>query len=521
MGLVSVSRVTVPSPRVLPEAQYAALPENNFIDHLAYERHKKLGILPSQTCSDAEFLRRASLDAIGALPTAEQAEEFLRSRDPQKREKAIDRLLADPRYGDYWAAKWADLLRPNPFRAGVKSVYVLDHWLRESFRANKPFDKFAREILLAQGSTHQYGPAVIYRDRRESVDMTTLFSQLFLGVRLECAKCHHHPNEKWSQDDFYQLAAFFGQIKRKGQGISAPISGEAEHIWFAPGGEVKQPVSGQVMRPKAPDAAMEAIPETRDPREVLADWLTRPENPFFAKAAVNRVWAELMGRGIVQPVDDFRVSNPATNDPLLEALAKDFVEHGYDQKHLIATIMRSRIYQLSSIPNDSNVRDTKNFSRRYRRRPSAEVLLDVIAEITGVAEPLPGMAPDSKAVQAWNNRLDSDFMDAFGRPNASADPPCERDRDGNIVQALHLMNSRRLMTRIADPAGRATRLAVGPRSPAGIVRELYLISFARYPTGDEMKIALAAFGAQGVTRQAATEDLMWAMINSAEFVLNH
>jgi hypothetical protein len=254
---------------------------------------------------------------------------------------------------------------------------------------------------------------------------------------------------------------------------------------------------------------------------VLADWLTRPENPFFAKAAVNRVWAELMGRGIVQPVDDFRVSNPATNDPLLDALAKDFIEHGYDQKHLIATIMRSRIYQLSSLPNESNVRDIKNFSRRYRRRPPAEVLLDAIGQITGVHEALPGMAPDSQAVQTWNNRLDSDFMDAFGRPNASADPPCERDRDGNIVQALHLMNSRRLTTHIADPAGRATHFAASPRSPAGIVRELYLSCFARYPTDDEMKVGVAAFSNPGATRQAATEDLMWALINSAEFVLNH
>ncbi len=521
MGLVDVARITVPTDQLLPDSEYASLPVNNFIDRLSHERLKSLGILPSGTCSDGEFLRRASLDVVGTLPTPQQSRAFLESHDPEKRGKLIDQLLADPRYGDCWSGKWADLLRPNPFRVGVKSVYIFDQWLRECFRQNKPYDQFAREIVLAEGSTHRDGPVVIYRDRREPADLTTLFSQVFLGVRLECAKCHHHPNEKWSQDDFYQLAAFFSELKRKGQGISAPISGEAEYVWFAPGGELTHPVSGEVMHPRALDGPAVKLDESHDPREALAEWMTRPENPFFARALVNRVWGELMGRGIVQPVDDLRISNPATDDALLAALANDFVAHGFDIKHLIRTILRSRTYQTSSLANESNLRDTKNFSRWYRHRPSAEALLDAVTEVTGVSEPLPGLAPGSRAALVWNNRLESDFLDAFARPNSSADPPCERDRDGSIVQALHLMNSTRLTAKITDSSGRAALLSKGPKSPAEIVTELYLAVYCRYPTDEERTIAMGAFSASGATRQSATEDVMWALLNSAEFVFNH
>jgi hypothetical protein len=275
------------------------------------------------------------------------------------------------------------------------------------------------------------------------------------------------------------------------------------------------------MKPRAPDAAEERLDENRDPREGLADWMTRADNPFFAKALVNRIWGELMGRGIVQPVDDLRVSNPATNEALLNALAADFVAHGYDIRQLIGTIMRSRTYQASSTPNETNVSDTKNFSRWYRRRPSAEALLDSVTEVTGVSETLPGLAPGSRAAQVWNNRLESDFLDAFSRPNASADPPCERDRDGSIVQALHLMNSTKLAGRISETKGRAAALAKSSKTTEEIVEELYLAAYCRFPTEEERKVAAGAFSAPGATRQSATEDVMWALLNSAEFVFNH
>lgn len=521
MGHVAISRITVPAEQKLPARFYTSLPSNNFIDPLVYARLEKLGLAPAELCTDSEFIRRASLDAIGVLPKPDRVREFLEDHSADKREKLIDELLANPAYGDYWAIKWADLLRPNTQRVGVKPVYLFNQWLRESFRHNKPYDQFAREILTAQGSTHQYGPVVIFRDRREPADVVTLVSQVFLGIRMECAKCHHHPNEKWSQNDFYQLAAVFGQLHRKGQGISAPISGEAEFIWYAPGGEVRHPLTNELMPPKAPDGPAFEAQSGGDPRAAFADWLAQPDNPFFARAAVNRVWGEIMGRGIVDPVDDFRASNPPTNEALLDALAKDFMRHGYDLKHLIRTILCSRVYQLSSEPSQYNIGDMRNFARSYRRRLPAEVMLDAVCDFVGVPENLDGLAPGSRAVQTWNNKLDSPFLDAFSRPNSSADPPCERDRGTSIVQALHLMNSPRLQAKISDAKGRAARLANSTMTPAEIVEELYLAAYARRPDDDEMKAATAVFDQPGAARKSATEDVMWALINSAEFVFNH
>jgi hypothetical protein len=482
---------------------------------------KKLALAPSDLCTDNEFLRRASLDSIGRLPSPELVTEFLADTGSDKREKLIERLLDDPAYGDHWAVKWGDLIRPNPSRVGVKPVYLLDLWLRDSFRQNKPYDQLVRELLTAQGNTHQYGPAVIFRDKREPVDASSFVGQVFLGVRMECAKCHHHPNEKWSQSDYYQLAAFFGQTKHKGQGISPPISGEPEYIWYAPGGEVKHPVSGEIMKPKPPDGEPAELTPQTDPRTKLVEWMCRPDNPFFARAIVNRVWSQFMGRGIVDPVDDFRASNPPTNKELLDWLAQDFVEHGYDLKHLMGTVMRSRTYQLSSVPNPDNVRDTKNFSRSYRRRLSAEVLLDAVCDFTGVSEKFDGLPPGARAMETWNNKMDSEFMDAFGRPNSSAECPCERDSKASVVQVLHLMNSNKLQAKLGGSGGRAKKLAESKMDEPAIIEELYTAAFSRRPTEKELTIAQKAFKAEGATRKTAIEDIMWAMINSAEFVFNH
>lgn len=521
MGLVGDARITVPADRLLPEADYAALPVQNFIDELAYAQFKRLGLFPSALCSDSEFLRRASLDVIGALPSPEEARAFLTDTDPQKREKLIDRLLTHPLYGDFWANKWADLLRPNPDRAGIKSVYVLNEWLRATFAANTPYDQFVREIALMEGDTHQVGPAVIYRDRREPQDMTTMFSQLFLGVRLDCAKCHHHPNEKWGQDDFYKMAAFFGTMKRKGDGISAPISGGHEVFYFEPGRTVKHPVSGEVLKPQAPDGPPLTVGDDTDPRRALADWLTDAQNPFFARAIANRVWASFFGKGIVDPVDDFRISNPPSNPALLDALGQEIIRAKYDLKALMRTIMRSHLYQLSALPNDSNAADTRNFSRAYRRRLSAETLTDALADITAVRDTFAGLPPGSRAMQAWTYKTDSLTMDAFGRPNSSTDCPCERDMKPSIVQSLHLMNSRLLQDKLASKAGRIERLVASNLEPAQIVAEAYLACYSRLPEEEELKLATAAFTAEGATRRSATEDVFWSLLNSAEFVFNH
>lgn len=523
MGMVDDSRVVVPEDRVLPDDAYQNLPVRNFIDEKAWARHRQLGLLPSAPCSDAEFIRRAFLDVTGMLPGAEEARQFLADSDPDKRRKLVDRLLESPAYADHWAAKFADLFRPNPDRVGVKGVVILDQWLREAFRTNKPWDQFVKEIVLAQGNTHRYGPAVIYRDRREPAELTTMFSQLFLGVRLDCAKCHHHPSEKWSQEDFYRMAAYFAPLKQKGGGISAPISGGNETFFVTAGAEMKHPVSGEVMKPQPPDGPPSDTANASDPREALMAWMLEPGNPYFARAVANRIWSHYFGRGIVDPLDDFRLSNPPSNPELLDALAAELRRANYDLKALMRAILNSHLYQLSSEPNQTNAGDTRNFSRFYRQRMDAETMADAISTVTGVTAEFPGLPPGSRAAQAWTYKIDSRTMDAFGRPNSSSDCPCERNLKPAMSQALHLMNSDALHEKLIStaPEGTVQRLATGTLPPRAVVEELYLACYSRLPSEEEVSIAAAAITDDPATRRGAIEDLLWALINSAEFVFNH
>lgn len=522
MGQVAISNVAVPAEKLLPPERYASLPVRNDIDRLVYERLQKLGYLPSDPCTDSEFLRRSTLDTIGLLPTVEETRAFLSDTDPSKYERWIDELLERPEWADHWAVKWGDLIRPNPSRVGVKPVFLLDQWIRQSFRENKPWDRFVRELLTAEGSTHQYGPVALWRDKRDPVDAATFVGQIFLGVRLECAKCHHHPTEQWDITDYYQTAAFFTRLKRKGQGISAPISGEPEHWWFEPGeAGIEHPVTKATLRPRPPAGKEIAIPAEQDPRAALADWMTDPQNPHFAHAIVNRVWSSFMGRGIVDPVDDFRASNPPSNGPLLDWLAHDFVAHGYDLKHLMRTVLRSQVYRLSSLPNETNAGDLRNHSRSYRRRLPAETLLDAVCAVTETEETFSGLPPGSLAKQTWNHKLESQFLDAFGRPNSSAECPCERDAKPSIVQALHLMNSTRLQSLLTSDKGRVARLAASDLPPEAVIEELYLATFSRLPETVETQAALRAFHLPDTTRRTAIEDILWSLLNSAEFVFNH
>jgi hypothetical protein len=350
--------------------------------------------------------------------------------------------------------------------------------------------------------------------------LSAYVSRIFLGVRLDCAKCHHHPSEKWSQDDYYQMAAFFSGMRSKGQGISAPISGEPEDWWFEPGATTKHPVTGAVMKPKPPGGPELAIPEGVDPRAVLVDWMTKPENPYFARAVVNRIWGEFFGRGIVHPVDDFRESNPAVNDELLTWLAKDFIDHGYDFKHVMRRILTSALYQSSSLPNDTNLADNTNFSRSLRRRLPAEVMLDAVSDVIGVRETFDGLPLDSRAVRVWNNKLSSTFLETFGRPDSSADCPCERVLTPTMTQTLHLLNSETLVNNLAQSDSIPAKLAAGSVPTPALIEDLYLRLFSRFPTSNELEIASKIFPASG-DRRKATEDLSWALLNSAEFVFNH
>lgn len=525
MNIIAICHVAIPLPGVVSDEVYANLPRQNFIDEHAWTKLRSLGITPSPPADDAKFLRRVYLDIIGRLPTPEEVRGFLAESGDAKRGRVVDELLQRPEYADHWAAKWADLLRPNPYRVGIKAVMTYDAWIRDSFRRNKPYDQFVRELITARGSTWDNGASVLFRDRREPQEITTLVSQLFLGIRLECAKCHHHPFEKYGQDDFYSFAAFFSRLGFKGTGLSPPISGSEEIVLTKKTGTVEHPLTKVAMQPRPLYGEMpkhdgtRSMPATEeDPREGLAAWITADENPYFAKVIVNRVWADLMGRGLVEPVDDLRATNPPTNGPLLDALAADFRAGKYDLKHLIRSICTSHVYGLSSLPNDRNVGDRQNYSRHYRTRLRGEVLLDGVTDITGIGESFSAMPAGSRANQLWTTRVQSVFLDTFGRPNPNQDPPCERTSDTTVTQTLHLMNAPQLHQRVTSDTGRAAKLAASDLPPEKIVEDLYLLVYSRPPEEAELDIGRKLFAEKDVSRRQAAEDLLWALLNTPEFM---
>jgi hypothetical protein len=515
--------LTIPLPGSVPAEVYDQLPRKNFIDGHVWAKLKTLGVVPSGAADDAAYLRRAHLDIIGRPPTPDEARAFLADASPDRREKLVDRLLQRPEYADHWANKWVDLLRPNPYRVGIKAVFNLDAWVRKAFRENLPYDEMVRRIVTAKGSTWQNGATVIFRDRREPEELTTMVSQLFLGIRLECAKCHHHPFEVWGQDDFYGFAAYFAQVGRKGTGLSPPISGGEEIVFAGKSGQVKHPTTEEVVPAKPLFGAIPEGTSPADPREALAGWITSPDNPYFARVIVNRVWAELMGRGLVEPVDDLRATNPPSNGPLLEALAEDFRKHGCDLKHLIRTIATSHAYGLSAEPNERNLSDTRNYSRHYRQRLRAEVVLDAVVDVTEVPEDFDAAPPGTRADALWTVRGESLFLDTFGRPDPNQDPPCERAPDGSVVQALHLMNAPGLHAKVVGDNGLAARLAGSDRDAKGIAEELYLRSYARLPSEEESKLVaeLLAEAKDAPGRRRAVEDILWALINTPEFLFKN
>lgn len=516
MNQIAVVQVAVPQTGTVDKALYAALPRKNFIDNLVWKRLERLGITPSEPVDDATFLRRAYLDVIGCLPTVDEARAFLNDSSPDKRERLVDALLDRPEYADYWANKWCDLLRPNAYHVGMKSVMTYDTWIRDAFRANKPYDEFVREIVTARGSTWRNGAAVFFRNRRDPAELTTMVCQLFLGVRLDCAKCHHHPFEVWGQDDFYATAAYFSSIGYKGTGISAPISGSEEFIYFGGKREIKHPITGEDVPPKPLIGELKQA-DGEDLRQTFYRWMSDPKNPYFAQVGANRIWAEVMGRGIVDPVDDLRATNPPSNPELFEALAKHFREVGFDQKKLLRTILTSQTYALSSLPGERNAWDVKNYSRHYRQQLRAETLLDAVCNITGIPETYGAMPPGSRAVELWTHHIDNLFLDSFGRPDRNLDPPCERTAEATLVQAMHLMNAPNLHAKVKSDEGRIARLIKAEKSPVEIVDDLYLAVYSRFPTDDERRVVLDVFSADPSKHRETAEDLLWALLNTPEF----
>lgn len=516
MGRIATWSTAIVKERKIPASEYESLPRRNWIDDLVYQKLQSLDVLPSVSASDTTFLRRLYLDAIGRLPTPLEVEQYLDDSADRKRERWIDRVLDEPEYADHWANKWADLLRPNPYRVGIKATYSLDSWLRRAFRGNMPHDKMVRELLTAQGSTFRNGATTFFRDRREPEEITSVVSQLFLGVRLECAKCHQHPFEVYGQSDFYGLAAFFSKIGHKGVGLSPPISGGEEIFFVKSKGEVKHPLTQKVLPPKELLGESRELSDDSDPRESLADWLLAQGNPYFAKAAVNRLWAEVMGVGIVDPVDDFRATNPPSNVALLDRLAEHFHQVGFDNKKMLKTIFSSHVYGLSSLPNETNALDHRNFARHYRRRMRAEVLADALSDATGVPTTFPGVPHGTRAVQLWTFRIESELLDAFSRPDANQDPPCERITETTMSQSLHLMNSNQMQSRITSDEGNCAKWAA-ESVPDVILRKVYLQLYSRLPTDDERSDLLRELDSRKDKRKWI-EDVVWSMINSPEFL---
>ncbi|MCA8997115.1 MAG: DUF1553 domain-containing protein [Planctomycetaceae bacterium] len=504
---------------------------NNFIDELVFANLKQLGIPPSPVCDDSTFLRRATLDIAGRLPTREETVAFLEDGSEDKRDQAIDRLLRSPGYADYFANKWTSLLKNRrDEQSDITSNFAFHAWIRDSLLANVSYDQLVRELLAATGTVVGNPPVAWYKRVKDPKDQLEDVAQLFLGVRLQCAQCHHHPFEKWSQDDYYSLAAFFSQIGRK------PTATPNEDLIFHKRGiaTAKNVKTGIDLKPRALGDDVGDIPPDEDPRLRLANWMSSPENPFFAKALVNRYWKHFFKQGLIEPEDDIRDTNPPSNPELLAALEKHFVESGYDLKELVRVITQSNAYQLSASPNDYNIADQQNFSRFYPRRMQAEVLLDSINDLTEATTTFANLPAGTRAIALPDNSYNkaSEFLKVFGRPEGASVCECERAQSSSLAQSLHLINSNEVKGKLAFGNGRAQRLAKSDAAVEERIRELYLVAFSREPRSEELEAATAylnepVLNAEGQpmdpnkATQQNWQDLVWALMNSKEFLFNH
>jgi uncharacterized protein DUF1549/uncharacterized protein DUF1553/Big-like domain-containing protein len=511
LGAVGVSRMAV----VLrpPLHHPPALPRNNYIDDLVFDKLLRLRMLPSDLCSDSEFIRRVYLDLIGTLPKPAEVRAFLADGSSTKREHLVDSLFTRPEYADFWSLKYGDLFTNSPQFLYNGTAYY-QSWLRDSLSKNKPYDQFVRDLLTSSGGTYQALPTNFYTVQKKPEDMATFVSQTFLGVSLECARCHDHPSEKWKRDDFMGLAAFFSQVKFKGGARN-----NERFLYIEPEKEFLHPQTKLAVAAKFLGAQYAQFQPLEDRRAKLAVWLTSTKNPYFAKAAVNRFWKELMGRGIVEPVDDFRVTNPPSHPELLERLAADFVELGFDTQKLMKRIILSRTYQLSAKPNTTNADDRTAYSHYILRRLSAEQMADAIAQATGVPDRYPYFYPGKRAIQLPDPIVDSYFLTIFDR-STRENATCSRKQSASITQSLNLVSGETINGKLRNEKGAISQLMHEGKSDKEIVEYLTLAALARFPTTLEKR--LAAEGIQKSTsRREGLEDFGWALLNSKAFLYNH
>ena len=514
---------TIPVAVLNPKPGFAWKPlaQHNYIDQLIDAKLQKMKIQPSGLVDDAAFLRRVSLDLTGQLPAPDEVRTFVSDTTPGKlkRSKKIDQLMARPSYVDEWTMKWGDLLQSSRKFLGEKGTYGFREWIHESLAANKPYDGWVRELITSSGSSYESPEANFYRTTRDAKATMEKTTQVFMGTRMVCAQCHDHPFEKWTQNQYYEMAAFFSGVGvRPGYEVGEEIIYNQRADF-----EMKHPKDSRVMMPKYLMASAGAPPlpehdfDARKRREAFANWLTSRANPMFAKSAVNRVWSYFFGRGIIDPVDDIRASNPPVNAALLDALTKDFIAHNFDLRYLMRTMVNSRAYQASIVTNEWNAGDSTNFSHMTPRRLGAEQLMDAVAQATGARPNFPEVPEDTLASQLPDPHVGKEgFLDLFGRPTRETACECERRTELSLPQALNLVNGATISEAVADPKGRVAKLVLSGRSDAAMVEELYLASLSRLPSKAESESGLAYL--MGGSRTGRAQDLLWALLNSKAFL---
>ena len=515
MNHVAVFRAVVPhGPPLDTIPDFAA---NNYIDELAAAKWKKLGLLPSPLCDDSTFIRRVTIDLCGRLPTADETRGFLADTSANKRAELIDRLLESPDYPAYFAMRWGAILRNSKLAGADQASFAFHNWIKDLIARNRPYDELVRGVVAAAGEW-QDAPAInwYWQMRDDQLHQVTAdTAQVFLGVRLQCARCHHHPYERWSQEDYYGLSGFFTRLGRKSFGQPPPYFSSS-----SPTTGEKNPLTNKVPEPKYPDGEYAKFTPEEDPRHALVDWMTQPDNPFFSRVLVNRMWGHFLGRGLVNEVDDMRTSNPSANEELLDALARDFVDHKFDVKHVIRTIVNSRVYQLASDPTEVNKNDRQSFARFYARRLIAEVFHDAIDQTCGTHTKFGGISDNARAVDLPNEGFGSYFLDTFDRPQRVSGCECERSTGATLAQVLLLANSDEIENKLADDKGRVAELAKSERPVPEQIAELYMSAFSRQPSVSELSKAVDFVETQEDKRKAL-EDVLWTVLNSKEFMFNH
>ena len=517
LSRVASARVGVPFPSEISQEAFAKAARRNFIDELVLKKLRELNIAPSGPATDNQFIRRAYLDAIGVLPAPDEVRRFTADASPDKRDRLIDMRLERPEYVDYWSYKWADLLLVSSRKLPPKTLLSFNRWIRESVERNKPWDQFVRELITSSGNSQENGAVSYYVVHRTPIDRAENMTVAFMGIRMTCARCHNHPMEKWTQKDYYSLANLFARVSLK----NGAGPGDVE-VFTSPAGEINHPRLGRPLAPRPLDGEAIPLDSPRDRRVHFADWLTSPANPYFARMIVNRVWRNFMGRGLVEPVDDMRATNPASNEELLRALEEDFIQHKFDLKHLIRTIMQSGTYQTSAAANDTNAGDERYYSHYIVKRLPAEVILDALSQVTGVPTKFEGQPPGTRAMQLPDSRIESYFLTIFGRPERLITAESERMPDPTLTQALHIINGDTLNEKLRAPGNVIDAFIKENLPDDRIIERLYLAAFSREPSAQEKeRLAEAIAREKGDDRRQVLEDLAWAVLTSKEFLFNH